>query len=295
MLPGLLAQEQRAFLGRANGAWEAHLGKAREFFGRALQEADPGRPVLVLGAGSGLEIPWKLAPKSTVGWDADPWSRCRTSLRHRRFPAWIFEDLTGGLEQLESTARRARTLPLTRHHRPLEQTVQRLCGLLPSLRPSPQALRAWIDEHHPGTILSANVMGQFGCVAQSVIERALDLPDASKQDLDVLDPLWNAMDAWLLRSLDAFLDALDSSGAALWMIHDRAVIWGNQTVCLGPLGDPWMAQLRSSHSLEVHDPLCGLDVREKFSTRPERVFDRWLWPVGEGQVHVMEALAYSSI
>jgi hypothetical protein len=291
-LPGLLAKEQRAFLRRSRRDWGAHLERARTFFGKALQAADPQRSVLILGAGSGLEIPWRLAGSHTAGWDADPWSRCRTFLRHGRFPEWIFEDFTGGLKALENTARRARTLPLERGSRTTERALLRFQGLLPSLHPDPQRLERWLEVNRPGTVLLANVLGQLGHVAQSTVETSLGLSDS--EDPDLLEPLWNALDDWVRRALEAVLGVLLVSGAELWMIHDRAVIWGEQSIQLGPLQDPWSAQLQSSRSLEVHDPLCGLDIRQICSSREERVFDRWIWPVSSGQVHLMEALAYSS-
>jgi hypothetical protein len=64
-------------------------------------------------------------------------------------------------------------------------------------------------------------------------------------------------------------------------------------VVLGPLGDSWIGQLQGSAPLEVGDPLPGLDLRTCFPAREETAFDRWLWSVGPGQVHLMEALAYA--
>ena len=164
-LSRLLRREQWAFLARDRSAWGEHLERVRAFLGEGLQAADPARPVLILGAGSGLEIPWALAPRDTTGWDADPWSRAWTTLRHHRWAPWVFADLTGGLAELEATARRAARETWTGRGRDPEVAALRLAGLLPSLQPNPKSLRAWIEAHRPGTILVANVMGQFGVVA----------------------------------------------------------------------------------------------------------------------------------
>jgi hypothetical protein len=165
-LSRLLRREQFAFLARDRSAWGDHLDRVRAFLGEGLQSADPARPVLILGAGSGLEVPWALAPPDTTGWDGDPWSRLWTALRHHRWPPWVFEDLTGGMSELEATTRRAVMEPWSGHRRALEAAKTRLAGLLPFLVPDPGALRAWIGAHRPGTILVANVMGQFGVVAE---------------------------------------------------------------------------------------------------------------------------------
>jgi len=293
-LSKFLAQEQRAFLRRPREAWGGHLAQARAFLGEGLRRADPGRPVLVLGAGAGLEIPWGWAPPSTVGWDADPWSRMRTLLRHWRFPEWVFEDLTGGLSTLEAMARRNARLPVSGRPRPADRAARRLAGLLPSLHPEPKALRQWIEQRRPGTILVANVLGQIGSVAQRLLEGALGGPAIWEEDAEGQTPLVAALDAWVLRTVEAVLDELAKSGAELWMLHDRAVIWGDPVLSLGPLQKDWLAQLQAPGSLELSDPLCGLDFRERFKTRNELHFDRWLWPVGTGQLHMIEALAYSS-
>lgn len=107
----LLAREQRAFLGRDRRAWDSHLAQVRSFLGAGLARADRGRPVWVLGAGSGLEVPWAIAPPGAAGWDADPWSRLRTFLRHRRWPRWEFTDLTGAMAGLDDLARRCAREP----------------------------------------------------------------------------------------------------------------------------------------------------------------------------------------
>jgi len=292
-LSKLLAREQRAFLHRSRGPWGPHLAKARAFFGEGLKGADSGRPVLILGAGSGLELPWGLAPKNTVGWDADPWSRWRTCLRHQRFPEWVFDDFTGGIAELEATARRTLMLP-TGRSRPTERALQRLAGLLPSLKPVPRSLTEWVALRRPGTIVVANVLGQIGSVAQRTLESTFGGAEAWAAHVEPTDPLAVEVEAWIRRVLEAFLKCLRESGAEVWMIHDRAVIWGHSSITLGPPRDPWLDQIQSQVALEVSDPLCGIDVRANFLGKHELRFDRWLWPVGTGQLHMMEALAYSS-
>ena len=290
-LSKLLAKEQRAYLGRDRHGWEAHLTRARGFLGEGLRRADPARPVLILGAGTGLEVPWRLAPASTTGWDADPWSRLGTALRHRRFPPWVFGDFTGGFAELEAVARRSALQPGGQRRRPPELAIRRLAGLLPSLRPDAGPLRAWIRTRRPGTILVANVLGQLGCVAERAVEAAFRPAWPWTRDPEEPDALATALDAWAGRAVRAVCETLLESGAALWMLHDRAVVHGEVSVGLGPLGESWMQQLRGDLPLEVSDPLAGLDLLELFGTRPRIAFDRWLWPVGSGQTHLMEALA----
>jgi hypothetical protein len=286
-LSTVLGREQRAFLGRSREGWEAHLARTRGFLGEGLAAAPPDRPVLILGAGSGLEVPWGLAPPRTWGWDADPWSRLRTALRHRRFAAWVFEDLTGGLADLAATAQRSLGHPWSGRRRPAEQAAARLAGLLPSLQPRPEALAAWIAQHRPGAILAANVLGQIAPLAHRLVTGAFAPSDPWNEDPEQPDPLAEALDAWVARALGQVFGVLRESGAALWMVHDRGVIHGGAAVELGPPAEPWTAQLRATEDLELSDPLCGLDVREAL---PVDRLERWLWPVGLGQVHVMEAV-----
>lgn len=293
-LSRLLRREQLAFLTRDRSAWGEHLDKTRSFLGEGLQAADPSRPVLILGAGSGLEVPWALAPPLTTGWDADPWSRLWTAVRHRRFPPWVFKDLTGGLDDLESTARRAIAEPWSGHRRDAETAAKRLAGLLPFLHPRPEALRAWIAARQPGAILVANVMGQFGAVAERVVEVAFGLapwdPDPERRD-----PLMEAMETWTRRAVQDFLAALQGSEADLWMVHDRAVVFGGGALRLGPWTEGWMDQVAAAEAaIEASDALAGVDVAAALA-RPGWVTvrkERWLWPVAAGQRHLIEALAF---
>lgn len=292
-LSRLLLREQLAFLGRDRSAWGDHLHRVKAFLGEGLRAADPARPCLILGAASGLEIPWELAPPGTTGWDADPWSRTWTALRHHRWPPWVFEELTGGLADLEATARRAAAEPWSGRRRDQRAAAGRLAGLLPSLRPDPAALRAWLARHEPGTILVANVMGQFGVVAERLVETILGgspwNPDPEKPD-----PLADALEAWTGRALAAFLGALRFSGADLWLVHDRAVAFRDEAWELGAWHEDWSRQLRTDGTVfEVSDALPGVDVsavlQEEGLGLQRR--ERWVWPLAPGQSHLIEAMA----
>jgi hypothetical protein len=291
-LSRLLRREQFAFLARDKRAWNEHLAKVRAFLGEGLQTADPSRPVLILGAGTGLEVPWALAPLQSTGWDADPWSRVGTALRHLRWAPWVFEDLTGGLAELEALTRRSVAEPWSGRHRSLKAAARRLAGLLPSLHPDPAALRLWIAERRPSTILVANVMGQYGVVAERLVEitfgRTPWEPDPERDD-----PLAEALEAWTRRAITAFLDALRESGANLWLVHDRAVVFSGGDLDLGPWEPDWTRQVRSAGlPIEASDALAGLDVARILSDGGlclERT-ERWLWPLAPGQRHLVEAL-----
>lgn len=291
MLPRLLAREQRAFLGRDRGDWDEHLLRVRDFLGAGLKGADSA---LVLGAGSGLELPWESAPRQCTGWDADPWSRLRTVLRHRRWPDWCFGDLTGGLAALESTARRCVAQSWSGKRRDPQAAAQRLAGLLPSLRPEPETLRTWIATHRPGTILSANVMGQFGPVARRLVETIFTPFEPWQADPELPDPLFDALEAWVKRVIEAHLAVLDASGAELWLVYDRALLPTEQPVRLDATWtEGWMAQFRTEGPrLEAGDPLVGLDPLRQLQTRPRLRAERWLWPLGPDQLHLVEAVAF---
>ena len=292
-LSRLLRREQRAFLHRDRRGWAAHLAKVRAFLGAGLQAADPARPVLVLGAGSGLEVPWALAPASAVGWDADPWSRVRTCLRHRRWAPWVFEDATGGMLELEATVRRALGEPWSQRRRDPRAAARRLAGLLPSLRPHPAALMAWIEEQRPGTILAANLMGQFGVVAESMVEALFHPASPWESDPERPDPLAEALEAWTARVVAAFLETLARSGADLWLVHDRAVVFSGGRLALGPWAEAWMDQLEAERTpVEARDALAGVDARAALAGRGLAVLhaERWLWDLAPGQRHLVEAI-----
>jgi hypothetical protein len=249
--------------------------------------------VLILGAGSGLEVPWDLAPEQTWGWDADPWSRLRTALRHRRWPAWVFGDLTGGLAALEAAAARCLREPWAKGHlRPRQRALARLAGLMPSLEADGADLGAWIESHQPGAILSANVMGQFGVVAQRLIEGILG-PWPWVEDPEAPDPFGEALDAWIARAVRVHLERLAGSSAALRLVYDRGVIHGGSDLALGGWRELWTEQVEGLGRAEVEDPLCGVDPLAEFTRRgriPDRR-ERWLWPVAAGQTHLVEAIA----
>lgn len=286
-LPRLLAREQRAFLGRSRDGWGPHLDRVRAFLGQGLGRG----PALVLGAGSGLEVPWDRAADGTVGWDADPWSRVRTFLRHRRWPEWVFEDVTGGMADLQRAAWRSARQPWSGRARATSTATRRLAGLLASLRPSGAPLEAWIRERRPERILAANLMGQFGVLARRAVERAF-APYSPWAPEEAEDPLDDALRAWTARAVASFLAVLERSGAELWLVHDRGVIFGEGglDLGLGPFREPWTAQLEARGPLEAEDPLCGIDVGAAFPGREFDLRERWLWRLAIGQVHVVEAL-----
>ena len=292
-LSRLLRREQFAFQTRDRSAWGGHLDRVRAFLGEGLQAADPSRPVLILGAGVGLEVPWGLAPPHTTGWDADPLSRMGTALRHHRWAPWVFEDLTGGLADLEAATLRAVAEPWSGRRRERETAANRLAGLLPSLHPEPSSLRAWIAGQRPGAILVANVMGQFGVVAEQLVETAFGRPPW-ETDPERADPLAEAMEAWTRRAILAFLGALRESGADLWLVHDRAVVFSGGAMDLGPWEEAWARQLRSDgRPLEASDALAGVEVPPVLVGPGLSLArkDRWIWPVAPGQRHLVEALA----
>ncbi|HJW73665.1 MAG TPA: hypothetical protein VJ486_12625 [Geothrix sp.] len=291
-LSRLLRKEQFAFLGRNRAGWGSHLEHVRAFLGEGLQSADPVRPVLVLGAGPGLEVPWALAPPLTTGWDADPWSRAWTFLRHRRWAPWVYGDLTGGLADLEATALRCAMETWSRRRRDPQVAARRLAGLLPSLNPDPAALRHWLQQHHPGTILAANVMGQFGVVAQRLVEGILGTVE--EPDPDRQDPVAEALEAWTARAIKAFLKVLQESGADLWLVHDRAVVFSGGGLALGPWRNDWTQQLEPERlPLEAQDPLAGQDVVVLLGQPSAlRRKERWIWDLAPSQRHLVEALAW---
>jgi hypothetical protein len=289
-MPSRLARhlllEQGAFLRRDRRAWREHLQRARGFLGDALRDADPSRPVLILGAGWGLEVPWDRAPKGAVGWDADPLSRLGTLLRHRRWAPWVFEDLTGDLAALSAMAARCVREPWSGRRVDAEAAVRRLAGLLPSLKAEAAPLRAWIAAHRPGLILSANLAGQFGPVVQALVRRAFHPFEPFRADPEARDPLGEAVEAFVARAVRNHLEALAESGAELALLYDRAVVFGEAPVALGPWEEAWSVQLRSEGPLEASDPLAGV--------APEAILgpgsaERWLWPLGPGQLHLVEA------
>jgi hypothetical protein len=292
-LKRLFAREQMAFLMRPRSGWENHLGLARGFIGSALENADPTRSVLILGAGWGIEVPWKLAPIGTFGWDADPFSRLGTWVRHRRRPQWVFDDLTGSFAELDRVSRRVQVREGMWVPRPADAAARRLAGLLPSIPCAPMALEAWIGEYRPGTIICANVLGQIKPAAHSIVEMAFKPRDPWVLDTDLNDPLREALDAWTAKVAKAVLAVLGQSGSSLYLLHDRGVVHEDADVSLGEWTDDWTKQLRSEKkSLEVSDPLPDVNVLEELAPRTCREKTRWIWPLGPAQLHVMEAVSF---
>lgn len=286
-----LAREQKAYLARDRDAWGDHLLRIRDFLGVGLDRADTARPTLILGAGSGLEVPWSRAPRDAVGWDGDPFGRLRTLLRHGRWPPWVFGDITGALGPLRAAAQRAVRESWSDRRRPREIARKRLSALLPSLSVAPAALEAWIAIHRPGTILGANFMGQLAPLAQRIVEGIFAPEDPWESNPDESDFLAVAMDLWTARLLRQLLATLERSGAELWLVHDRAVLGSELAVNLAEFHADWRCQLQAEGPLEAWDPLAGVDVVAALGIRSPLRQERWLWPVSPGQLHLVEALA----
>lgn len=155
----------------------------------------------------------------------------------------------------------------------------------------PQALRERLAAPPPGTILSANVMGQFGAVAQRLLGRHLGpwweepFPPAD---------LAEALDGWVARLLRAHLQALADSGAELWLVYDRGVVHGGENLALGPWSEPWPEQINGRGRAELEDPLAGVDPITLLSAAGRTLHrqERWLWPLAPGQAHLVEATAW---
>ena len=112
-------------------------------------------------------------------------------------------------------------------------------------------------------------------------------------DPEALDPLAEALEAWTQRAILAFLGVLGDSGADLWLVHDRAVVFGEGALALGPWEDSWQQQLCSSGpTLEVSDALAGVEVSPALLCGGLGLVrsERWLWPVAPGQRHLVEGL-----
>lgn len=284
-----LLGEQRAFLGRDRSAWGDHLARARAWLGSGFDAAPADRPCLVLGAGWGLEVPWARAPRETWGWDGDPLSRLGTFLRHRRWAPWLGTDFTGGYAALAAAAGRCARDRRGRRFPP-EDGARRLAGLLPSYPPKAEPLRAWCGTRRPGAILAANVVGQLGPVAQALIRRAFAPVNPFELPHPAAEQLGEALEAWTAAAVRSTLSALADSGAHLTLLHDRGVAWGAaEPRPLGPWVDPWMRQLPPG-AWEVSDALGDVEVGASFrETHDVLARDRWWWPVGRGQLHLVEA------
>jgi hypothetical protein len=289
----LLAREQISFIRRPRKHWGAHLALAREFIGSALKSADPARPTLILGAGPGLEIPWRLAPVNTFAWDAAPLSRLGTFIRHRRWPQWVFKDITSAFEGLDVVSRRVQIMEGRWALRPVYKAARRLAGLLPSVPHSPKALDAWIEEYCPGTIICANVLGQIKPLAYRIVELAFKPRNPWVDDQDLVDPLQDALEIWISKLLASILNSLRKSGSNLYLLHDKGVIHQDADIALGDWTDSWLEQLKTMEkNLDVSDPWSGVDVLTELNSLNCLAKNRWIWPVGPAQIHIVEALAY---
>ena len=292
-LSRLLAMEQISFMTRSRRHWGGHLSRARAFAAEALKSADSSRPLLILGAGWGLEIPWRFAPPSTFGWDAEPLSRLATFLRHQRWPPWIFDDATGAFEELDKVARRAQLMYSYSQKRTVRDSARRIAGLLPSVAPSAKTLGDWIREYRPGTIICANMMGQIRPMAYRIVEKAFGARNPWEDDPEKPDPLQSALDEWTARALRAILAVLQQSGSHLYLLHDRGAIHQDAQISLGGWSDSWTEQLITDENvLEVSDPLAGVDILRELGALACKYSERWIWTLGQGQIHVVEALAF---
>jgi hypothetical protein len=292
-LKRILAREQVSFLLRSRKHWAGHLNLAREYIGTALKNADPARVVLILGAGWGLEVPWHHAPIGTFGWDADPLSRIGTFLRHRRWAPWVYSDITGAFEALDRVSRRVQVPEGMWVLRPAPAAAKRLAGLLPSIIPSQKVLSEWIEEYRPATIICANVLGQIKAMAYRIVELAFKPRNPWEVDQDMIDPLQVALDAWVAKTVRGILTVLRRSNSKLYLLHDRGVIHQDTDLGLGEWKDSWLEQMKTSEqSLDVSDPLVGVDVLEEFMDIPCQSKKRWIWPVAADQIHVIEALTF---
>jgi hypothetical protein len=90
------------------------------------------------------------------------------------------------------------------------------------------------------------------------------------------------------------LRTLAESGADLWLVHDRAVVFGGGELSLGPWEEVWTRQLSGAGSpIEVDDALAGVDASALLFDHGLHLIEksRWIWPVAPGQRHLVEALA----
>jgi hypothetical protein len=208
---------------------------------------------------------------------------------------WIFSDFTDAFAELDKVARRVQIMEGHWTPRPATASAKRLAGLLPSLIPSPKTLKAWILEYRPGTIICANVLGQIRSMAHQVIELAFESRSPWVADQDIVDPLQNALDEWTAKLVRGLLTLLRQSGSNLYLLHDRGVVHQDADLALGEWTEPWPKQLRASaDSLDVSDPLPGIDVLEELNPLNCNNKNRWLWPLGAEQIHIVEALEYRS-
>jgi len=110
-------------------------------------------------------------------------------------------------------------------------------------------------------------------------------------DPELHDPLQEALDEWNAKMLRAILGVLRDSNAALFLLHDRAIIHHEADVALGEWADTWQGQLKTSERfLEASDPLSGVDFINELNGLDCRAKERWIWPLARKQIHVVEAI-----
>jgi hypothetical protein len=201
--------------------------------------------------------------------------------------------MTSAFNELDKVSRRSAVIPGRWTLRPSHSAAKRLAGLMPSIPVAPRALREWIGEHRPGTIVCANVLGQLKPMAQRIIERAFRPMSPWVSDPELKDPLQEALDIWIAKLLKAILDVLRDSNSTLCLLHDRAVIHQEADIALGGWDDSWGGQIKTSEViLEASDPLSGVDFVAELNGLPCRRKERWIWPLAPKQIHIVEALAY---
>jgi hypothetical protein len=129
-------------------------------------------------------------------------------------------------------------------------------------------------------------------MAHRIVELAFKPRDPWVADPDLPDPLHEALDAWSAKLARAVLTVLGDSGSSLCLLHDRGVVHEDADISLGDWTDPWTKQLVTTKtSLDVSDPLPGVDVLEELAARQCVEKRRWVWPLAPGQIHVVEAIS----
>lgn len=179
--------------------------------------------------------------------------------------------------------------PWNGKRRSLAQAIQRLAGLIPSLEALGTPLRTWIQAHRPGLIVSANVMGQWDAVVHALVCKAFHPLSPFVEDPEAHDPLAEALEGYVVKAVRHHLEILGESGAELCLLYDRAVFFDPPELELRVWTEAWRHQLRAVEELEARDPLMGVDPGVVLGNLHAVAQDRWLWPVGPQQLHLMEA------
>jgi hypothetical protein len=78
-------------------------------------------------------------------------------------------------------------------------------------------------------------------------------------------------------------------------LHDKAVIHEEVVLGLGEWAGSWADHIINSEKLlAASDPLCGVDFIEELKDLKCLSKERWIWPLGPRQTHIVEALAFRS-